>query len=163
MRRLLAIAVAALLLAACGDDATEPAEPAPSTPAAASTPEPAPTEEPDPTATAEPDLTDLPEELFPDVLAAEATEMQPGVWSFSVTLSSPYDTPQRYADAWRVLAPDGTELGVRILGHDHANEQPFTRSLTGVEIPEDVTTVTIEGRDQISGWGGATVDLELPR
>ena len=35
-------------------------------------------------------------------------------------------------DAWRVLDPDGNELGVRILTHDHANEQPFTRSQGGI-------------------------------
>ena len=101
------------------------------------------------------------EELFPDVVAAEASQGGDGTWRFDVTLSSPYDTPARYADAWRVLAPDGTELGVRILTHDHQNEQPFTRSLDGVEIPADVSVVTIEGRDQVSGWGGATLDVAL--
>lgn len=101
------------------------------------------------------------DELFPDVVAAEATQGDDGTWRFDVTLSSPYDTPERYADGWRVLAPDGTELGVRVLAHDHQNEQPFTRSLNGVEIPDDVSVVTIEGRDQVSGWGGATVDVTL--
>ncbi len=37
-----------------------------------------------------------------------------------------------------------------------ATEQPFTRSLSGVEIPADVTTVTVEGRDLVNGWGGGT-------
>jgi hypothetical protein len=101
------------------------------------------------------------EELFPDVIEATATSDGDGTWTFSATLSSPYDTPQRYADAWRVLAPDGTELGLRILEHDHANEQPFTRSLPGVEIPAEINSVTIQGRDQVSGWGGATVTVEL--
>ena len=101
------------------------------------------------------------EELFPDVVAAEAAQGDDGTWRFDVTLSSPYDTPERYADAWRVLASDGTELGVRVLAHDHQNEQPFTRSLNGVDIPDDVSVVTIEGRDQVSGWGGATIDVAL--
>ena len=86
-----------------------------------------------------------------------------GTWTFDATLSSPYDTPQRYADAWRVVGPDGTVFGIRELTHDHASEQPFTRSQTGIEIPEDVQTVTVEGRDQISGWGGATVEVNLSR
>ena len=102
-------------------------------------------------------------ELYPDVIDATAAPDGDGTWNFSATLSSPYDSPQRYADAWRVLGSDGSELGVRILGHDHANEQPFTRSLGGVEVPADITVVTIEGRDQISGWGGTTFDLTLPR
>ena len=101
------------------------------------------------------------DELYPDVVAAEASQDSDASWRFDVTLSSPYDTPQRYADGWRILAPDGTELGIRVLGHDHAAEQPFTRSLGGVEIPENIDTVTIQGRDQISGWGGATVEVSL--
>lgn len=78
-----------------------------------------------------------------------------------VTLCYPYDSPERYADAWRVLAPDGAELGVRFLTHHHGAEQTFTRSLTSVEIPADIAVVTIEGRDQVSGWGGETIDVEL--
>ena len=31
-----------------------------------------------------------------------------------------------YADAWEVLAPDGTVLGTRTLLHPHTDEQPFT-------------------------------------
>ncbi len=97
---------------------------------------------------------------FPDILAAQATPSGDGFWRFDVTVSSTYDTPQRYADAWRVVGPDGTELGIRVLTHDHANEQPFTRSQT-IEIPADVTSVTIEGRDQANGWGGGFLELDL--
>lgn len=99
---------------------------------------------------------------FPSIIAAEATLEDAGTWRFDVTVSSPYDTPERYADAWRVVGPDGSQYGIRILTHDHASEQPFTRSQGGIEIPGDVTTVTIQGRDLANGWGGATLDLALP-
>ncbi len=99
--------------------------------------------------------------LFPDVLSVTATQSDDGSWTFNVTVSSPYDSPDRYADAWRVLAPDGSELGIRELLHDHAGEQPFTRSLSGVEIPDGITRVTVEARDQENGWGGATVSFVL--
>ena len=69
-----------------------------------------------------------------------------------MTVSSPYDTPERYADAWRVVGPDGSEYGIRVLTHDHESEQPFTRSQGGIEIPGDVTIVTIEGRDLANGY-----------
>ena len=95
-------------------------------------------------------------------MAAEATQSDDGTWTFAVTLSSPYDSPSQYADAWRVLGPDGVELGFRLLTHHHANEQPFTRSQSGIEIPDDVTTVTVEGRDQLNGWGGESLDYDLP-
>jgi len=100
------------------------------------------------------------EQRFPDVVAAVATQTDAG-WDFDVTVSSPYDTPERYADAWRVVGPDGAVLGVRELAHDHAGEQPFTRSLRGVQIPAGVDSVVIEGRDQANGWGGATVVVVL--
>lgn len=100
--------------------------------------------------------------FFPDVLDATAMQAADGTWTFAVTLSSPYDTPQQYADAWRVVGPDGSELGFRFLTHDHANEQPFTRSQSGIEIPDGVTTVTIEARDQVNGWGGTFLDFVLP-
>lgn len=100
-------------------------------------------------------------ELYPDVIGATATRADDGTWTVSATLSSPYDSPERYADAWRVLGPDGDVYGIRELAHDHANEQPFTRSQSGIEIPDGVTVVTIEGRDQVSGWGGATFELDL--
>ncbi len=61
----------------------------------------------------------------------------------------------------RLGRPDGLLYGMRELTHDHAGEQPFTRSLSGVEIPAGVERVTIEGRDQLNGWGGATADVAL--
>lgn len=67
---------------------------------------------------------------FPEVMAAKATSTGEINWRFDVTLSSQYDSPKRYADAWRVLNSKGDELGIRVLGHDHASEQPFTRSGT---------------------------------
>lgn len=98
---------------------------------------------------------------FPDILAAQATSDGDGSWRFDVTVSSPYDTPERYADAWRVVGPDGAEFGIRVLTHDHANEQPFTRSQSGIAIPADVTEVTVEGRDLANGWGGGTLSISL--
>ncbi len=100
------------------------------------------------------------EQRYPDVIDATA-ERVGDRWSFSATISSPYDTAERYADAWRVVAPDGTVLGVRELAHDHAAEQPFTRSLGAIAVPATVRIVTIEARDLVHGWGGATVDIDL--
>ncbi|HZD23183.1 MAG TPA: N-acetylmuramoyl-L-alanine amidase [Acidimicrobiia bacterium] len=98
--------------------------------------------------------------LYPDVVAAEVARGS-DTYSVEVTISSPYDTTQRYADAFRVVGDDGRVYGIRQLTHDHANEQPFTRSLGGVEIPGSVDSVTVEARDQVYGWGGETVTVEL--
>jgi hypothetical protein len=54
-------------------------------------------------------------------------------------------------------------LGVRELLHDHAGEQPFTRSLEGLEIPDGVKRITVQGRGLEHGWGGGTATVEVPR
>ncbi len=102
-------------------------------------------------------------ERWPVVLSAQATQVDGGIWRFDVTLSSPYDTPDRYADGWRVLDVGGQELGMRVLTHDHASEQPFTRSLDGVAVAPTVSTVFIEGRDQANGWSGQRFEVSLIR
>jgi hypothetical protein len=117
---------------------------------------------PEPSASSTTAGTSRAEQPFPDIVEVTATA-EGDTFRFDVTVSSPYDTPERYADAWRVVAPDGTVLGVRELTHDHAGEQPFTRSLAGVEIPPEVTTVTVEGRDLVNGWGGGTKDVDIER
>lgn len=98
---------------------------------------------------------------FPEVMKVKAKSLGGQRWKFDVTLSSPYDSPQRYADAWRVLDDQDKELGIRILGHDHASEQPFTRSHV-ITLPENTTSVFVEGRDQTNGWSGQRFEFELP-
>lgn len=101
------------------------------------------------------------EQRFPDVIDVSVEVRSEHVLDFTVTISSPYDSPERYADGWRIVGPDGTVYGEHTLAHDHANEQPFTRTQTGVEIPEDVAEVTVEGRDSEFGYGGETVTVTL--
>ncbi|WP_061963865.1 hypothetical protein [Demequina aurantiaca] len=102
------------------------------------------------------------EQQFPDVLEAELSASR-DEFTIAVTISSPYDTPSRYADGWRVLSPDGEVLSEHQLGHDHASEQPFTRTSAAFAIPDDVAEVTVEGRDQANGYGGGTVTIQVPR
>ena len=102
------------------------------------------------------------EQKFPDVVDVKVTTRGAGAFDFAVTISSPYDTAQRYADAFRVLAPDGRQLGELVLLHDHADEQPFTRSLTGVAVPAGIASVVVEARDQKNGYGGKTKTVALP-
>jgi hypothetical protein len=103
-----------------------------------------------------------PDQKFPDILAAQVTPRGADIFDFDVTVSSLYDTPRRYADAFRVLSPDGRPLGERVLLHDHANEQPFTRELQGVRVPPGILVVVIQGRDKANGYGGKTLDVALP-
>lgn len=100
---------------------------------------------------------------FPDVLAVELRPKGEGIFDVAVTLSSPYDTAQRYADGWRVLDADGNVLGSHTLLHDHAAEQPFTRTQSGLVIPDGVAEITVQGRDQANGFGGLTLTVPIPQ
>lgn len=102
------------------------------------------------------------EQRFPDVVGVQVKAAAQNSFDFDVTLSSPYDTPQRYADAFRVLTLDAKPLGERILWHDHQDEQPFTRDLYRVKIPLGIKRVVIQGRDQKYGYGGKTMEVALP-
>lgn len=102
------------------------------------------------------------EQRFPDVLKVNVKEASPGVFNFDATISSPYDTPSRYADGFHVSTMEGKVLGERTLWHDHQSEQPFTRDLYGVKIPEGITKVVVQARDQKYGYGGKVVEVKLP-
>lgn len=105
---------------------------------------------------------DVVTQKHPDVLAAKVRSNGADTFDFDVTVSSPYDTPQRYADAFRIMGKDGAVYGERILLHDHADEQPFTRDLYGVKIPRVVRVVVIQARDQRFGYGGKSIEVLLP-
>lgn len=102
------------------------------------------------------------EQRFPDVVAVDVRPAGSDHFDFDVTISSPYDTPGRYADGFRIFVPDGPVFGSRALLHDHQHEQPFTRELRGVRIPPSVTTVRVQARDQRFGYGGKAADVRLP-
>jgi hypothetical protein len=99
---------------------------------------------------------------FPDVVDVEVERTGEGTYEFAVTISSPYDTAERYADGWRISGVDGTVYGTHELTHDHAAEQPFTRTESDVRIPDGVREVVVEGRDLVNGYGGQTATVPLP-
>lgn len=97
-----------------------------------------------------------------EIVAVDA-ERNAGTWRFSVTLRHADTGWDHYADLWQVVAPDGTILGERVLAHPHVNEQPFTRSLGGVVIPADVSTVRIRARDSLHGISPDEFEVILER
>lgn len=100
--------------------------------------------------------------LCADVVAVELAESGDGTYEVSATVSSADTGEEKYADEWRVVAPDGTVLGVRVLTHPHVNEQPFTRSLAGVAIDTGTESVTVEARDSVEGYCGRSVTVAVP-
>lgn len=96
-----------------------------------------------------------------DVVAARHTKAADGTYRFDVTVRHADDGWEHYADRWQVIGSDGTVFGERVLAHPHDNEQPFTRSQSGIVVPEGVSTVTIRAHDKVHGWGGAELSVEL--
>ena len=84
-------------------------------------------------------------------------------WRFDVTLRHGDTGWEHYADRWDVLAPDGGLLGSRTLFHPHVNEQPFTRSLSGVAIPPEINHVMIRANDTLHGESPQLFKVDLPR
>ncbi len=86
-----------------------------------------------------------------------------GAWTFSVTLRHPDTGWDHYADGWEIRAPDGTRLGYRELVHPHVDEQPFTRSLSGVRIPAGIGYVLIRAHCKVDGWSTRPFRFDLER
>ena len=97
-----------------------------------------------------------------DVVGVEVTREGTRVYRFDVTIAHSDTGWKHYADRWEVLAPDGSVLGTRVLFHPHVDEQPFTRSLSGVKIPEEITSVRIRAHDSVHGHGGTEKHITLP-
>lgn len=150
-RTFLLSSIAALPLVACGDSEAPDVDPT----------TPRPDDEP-PASNGSEEAKGDDGQKFPDVLEVELTPSGEE-WMIAVTISSPYDTPERYADGWRVMTPDGEVLAEHDLAHDHANEQPFTRQRGPFAIPAEVEEVVVEGRDKANGYGGKTIKVPVPR
>lgn len=98
-----------------------------------------------------------------DVVGVEVRQDGPGLWRFDVAVRHDDTGWEHYADRWDVVGPDGTVLGTRVLLHPHETEQPFTRSLSGVAIPDGVTRVTVRAHDKVHGYGGREATVSLAR
>lgn len=86
---------------------------------------------------------------------------QSGTWRADVTLKHDDEGWKHYADAWRLVDEKGNEIGKRTLYHPHVNEQPFTRSLSGFQIPKDKKFIFVEAHDLKHGWSPNRVKIDM--
>ncbi|MGI9382223.1 MAG: hypothetical protein ACR2PO_03645 [Methyloligellaceae bacterium] len=98
-----------------------------------------------------------------DVVDVKINKQGGGTYSFDVSVRHGDTGWKHYANKWDVVAPDGTVLGTRELLHPHENEQPFTRSLSGVKIPDGIEKVTLRAHDSVHAYGGAEKTVDVPR
>lgn len=107
--------------------------------------------------------------LFPISASADPAEIidsgavrQGDNWQISVTLRHRDLGWNDFADGWRVEAQDGTVVAVRDLLHPHVDEQPFTRSVSGVAFPEGAESYHVRARTTKTGWGAQRSEFSLP-
>jgi hypothetical protein len=96
-----------------------------------------------------------------DVIEVRVKRIADDIYKFDVTVRHTDEGWKHYADKWDVTAPDATVPGTRILAHPHVDEQPFTRSLAGVKIPEDIAEVTVRAHDLVHGYGGKMLKVAV--
>lgn len=83
------------------------------------------------------------------------------VRNIHVTIRHPDTGWDHYADGWEVLDAAGNRLGYRELMHPHVNEQPFTRSLSGVVIPDGTREIFVRARCSVDGWAASQKRVAL--
>ena len=82
-------------------------------------------------------------------------------WTVSATLRHPDTGWDHYANGWEILDAKGNRLGFRELLHPHDTEQPFSRALSGVAIPQGTTEVFIRGYCNKDGPSSQRFPLRL--
>lgn len=103
-----------------------------------------------------------------DVLHVRAVQANDGAWTFEVTVQHPDTGWENYADGWDVITPEGRVIlpdpagpFTRRLEHPHVDEQPFTRSQSGIVMPPGVTQVRVRAHGLVTGYGGREVSVDL--
>ena len=106
-----------------------------------------------------------PESMPEFVRAVENTD---GSWTFHVTVTHPDTGWDDYTNGWDivladggVIKPEGSSQFTRTLLHPHVDEQPFTRSQSGIRIPLGVTKVRVRAHDIVDGFGGKEIEVDL--
>lgn len=96
-----------------------------------------------------------------NVVDAKAHKLSDGTWRFDVTVQHDDTGWDHYANKWEILDMEGNVLATRVLAHPHVNEQPFTRSLSGVHLSEDISSVIVRASDKVHGHGEKTITIQL--
>jgi hypothetical protein len=84
-------------------------------------------------------------------------------WAVALTVGHEDSGWDHYADWWRITDSSGRELARRVLRHPHIGEQPFTRSLTAVQLPPESGPFVVQAHCSVHGTGGRVVVVDLER
>ncbi len=84
-------------------------------------------------------------------------------WRVSVTLSHDDTGWEHFADTWRIEDAEGKVIAVRKLMHPHVDEQPFTRSLSSVVLPDGTREIFVRAHCSKGGWHDETTRVKIAR
>jgi hypothetical protein len=91
-----------------------------------------------------------------------------GSWTITPTLWSPYEVTMsatQYCDFVEIRSADVgttyTVLGKRTFDSPHPEEQPFSRAIRDIILPDGTNTITAVGHDSVNGYCGETLTLTL--
>ncbi|EPJ53173.1 MAG: hypothetical protein OFPI_11390 [Osedax symbiont Rs2] len=100
-------------------------------------------------------------ETFIENVVASANSQ--GSYRFDVTLAHADKSWDHYADVWQIETLQGEVLAKRVLLHPHISEQPFTRSLTAVQLPKGTAQVMITAGCTVDGINSQRYILQLQK
>jgi hypothetical protein len=98
---------------------------------------------------------------YAQVEKVAATQSKNGSWCFAVQVRHNDQGWDHYADVWHITDLAGNVVGKRVLAHPHDNEQPFTRSLCGIEFPDALQKVVVSSTCNVHGFGGKAIIVDL--
>lgn len=98
-----------------------------------------------------------------DVVDVKVNRSGDDTYVFNVTVAHGDTGWEHYADRWEIVSGDGEVIATRVLVHPHVTEQPFTRGLAGVKVPEGAISVIVRAHDSVHEYGGLEVSTDLPR
>ena len=79
----------------------------------------------------------------PEIVKAEAIVQSNQLFDIAVTIRHPDKGWDHFANEWVVIVDDKKEVAKRTLYHPHVNEQPFTRYLRDIKIPQDAKSIKV--------------------
>lgn len=105
-----------------------------------------------------------------DVTNVYARKETNGTWTFHVSVNHGDVGLDDFADGWDIVTTDGDVVKLepnhrftKSLRAPHVDEQPFTRTRRGLEIPDGIEKVRVRAHDSNGGFGGKEVVVNLSK
>ena len=96
-----------------------------------------------------------------DVIDAEVKRGDDGSYTFNVTVQHADEGWNHYVDHWLILDKNELVIAARKLAHPHIKEQPFTRNLSYIQIPDEVTEVIIRAHCSVDNYSGKDMIVKI--